>query len=194
MADPEIANPHGIPSWALTKNGVQFLEYPERAGGRLPDFCIIGAAKCVILGLNDGKSCMLMHVHYMNAEKDISSIQLQVKTYYMGADQQKLRGYLTTEAELKDEKNKKMQDFTLTKLKDVLNKQKIKFEESLKHSAAIIGCENFKYCTDEVIKLVDGQFNKNAWDRAVLAEKRFKDKDYSIYEITAPWDDERDLD
>ena len=53
MADPEIANPHGIPSWALTKNGVQFLDYPERAGGRLPDFCIIGAAKCATTSIND---------------------------------------------------------------------------------------------------------------------------------------------
>ncbi|MDG4649620.1 sulfotransferase [Roseibacterium sp. SDUM158017] len=48
----DVANPHGLPTWARTSAGVQFADYPVRPGGRMPDFCIIGAAKCATTSLN----------------------------------------------------------------------------------------------------------------------------------------------
>lgn len=52
-AEQDIANPDGLPSWARTAQGVQFSDYPVRPGGRMPDFCIIGAAKCATTSVND---------------------------------------------------------------------------------------------------------------------------------------------
>lgn len=49
----DIANPHGVPTWALTSAGLQFDDFPVRANGRMPDFCIIGAAKCATTSVND---------------------------------------------------------------------------------------------------------------------------------------------
>lgn len=50
--EAHVANPHGLPTWARTSSGVQFADYPVRPGGRMPDFCIIGAAKCATTSLD----------------------------------------------------------------------------------------------------------------------------------------------
>lgn len=42
-----------IPIWLLTANGVAFADIPTRSGGRMPDFCIIGSAKCGTTSLDD---------------------------------------------------------------------------------------------------------------------------------------------
>jgi|SRR6056297_703265 len=41
-----------LPFWIRNKSGVAFSDFPERLGGRMPDFCIIGAAKCGTTALN----------------------------------------------------------------------------------------------------------------------------------------------
>jgi hypothetical protein len=41
-----------LPIWVRTKDGVSFGDVPVHSGGRMPDFCIIGAAKSGTTGLN----------------------------------------------------------------------------------------------------------------------------------------------
>ncbi|SDK67802.1 sulfotransferase family protein [Aliiruegeria lutimaris] len=41
-----------VPIWARSRNGVAFADVPRRGGGRMPDFCIIGAAKAGTTALN----------------------------------------------------------------------------------------------------------------------------------------------
>lgn len=40
------------PSWARNARGIAFSDIEERPGGKMPDFCIIGAAKCGTTALN----------------------------------------------------------------------------------------------------------------------------------------------
>ncbi len=40
------------PVWARTKDGLAFADVATVAGGRMPDFCIVGAAKCGTTALN----------------------------------------------------------------------------------------------------------------------------------------------
>ncbi|MEM9046781.1 MAG: sulfotransferase [Pseudomonadota bacterium] len=57
-----------LPMWIRTKNGVAFSDVPERPGGRVPDFCIIGAAKCATTTIN-----ALLEMHpgvFMNPLKE----------------------------------------------------------------------------------------------------------------------------
>ena len=62
-----------IPLWARTKHGLAFADIPTRLGGRFPDFCIIGAAKCGTTSLNDYLSqfpdifmCPVKEPHYFS--------------------------------------------------------------------------------------------------------------------------------
>ena len=36
----------GIPIWSRSADGISFSDVPTVGGGRMPDFCIVGAAKC----------------------------------------------------------------------------------------------------------------------------------------------------
>lgn len=50
--------------WVRTPNGVAFADIPTVPGGRVPDFCIIGAAKCGTTSLNamlDGHPAVFMN-------------------------------------------------------------------------------------------------------------------------------------
>lgn len=67
-----VANPHGLPTWARTSKGVQFADYPERPGGRMPDFCIIGAAKCATTSLD----------HYLSQHPEVFMNPLNEPNYF----------------------------------------------------------------------------------------------------------------
>ena len=63
------------PLWIRTKSGLAFDDIPERSGGRMPDFCIIGAAKAGTTSLDnyldqhpDIFMCPLKEPHYFSTE------------------------------------------------------------------------------------------------------------------------------
>lgn len=66
--------PSPIPLWLLTAEGVAFADIPARPGGRMPDFCIIGSAKCGTTSLDDDLSrhprvfcCRPKEPHYFSS-------------------------------------------------------------------------------------------------------------------------------
>lgn len=77
----DLANPHGLPTWARTSTGVQFADYPVHPGGRMPDFCIIGAAKCATTSLN----------HYLSQHPAIFMNPLK-EPHYFSTDVHLARG------------------------------------------------------------------------------------------------------
>lgn len=63
-----------IPFWLLTAKGVAFADIPTRPGGRMPDFCIIGSAKCGTTSLDEDLSrhsgifcCRPKEPHYFSS-------------------------------------------------------------------------------------------------------------------------------
>jgi hypothetical protein len=44
---------NGVPIWVRQNNSVAFADVPESPGGKMPDFCIIGAAKAGTTALNN---------------------------------------------------------------------------------------------------------------------------------------------
>ena len=65
--------PPDTPIWSRRKDGIAFADVPTRPGGRMPDFCIIGAAKAGTTALNaildqhpDIFMCPLKESHYFS--------------------------------------------------------------------------------------------------------------------------------
>lgn len=63
-----------VPFWLLTAKGVAFADIPARPGGRMPDFCIIGSAKCGTTSLDSDLSrhpgifcCRPKEPHYFSS-------------------------------------------------------------------------------------------------------------------------------
>lgn len=65
-------NAPDIPIWVRTAEGLAFSDVPERPGGRMPDFCIIGSAKCGTTSLD----------RYLGRHPDIFVCALKEPQYF----------------------------------------------------------------------------------------------------------------
>jgi len=75
MTPPHAAIPDETPLWAHTRSGLAFADVAERPGGRMPDFCIIGAAKAGTTSIDnylgqhpDIFVCPLKEPHYFSTD------------------------------------------------------------------------------------------------------------------------------
>lgn len=92
-----------IPIWSRVRDGVSFSDVPTRGKGRIPDFCIIGSAKCGTSSLNSYLSdhpsifmCDLKEPNYFSTPVMLERGEHWYRGLFEGAEEGRICGEAST--------------------------------------------------------------------------------------------------